>query len=171
MNQIERGCAAGFFAWLALSGIPAAQAVPMDEVVLQGLDKITARVSTIKVPVGATVTFGALQITARACDKHPPEETPESAAFLEVVENKPDEPPVKRFSGWMFASSPALSGLEHPIYDLVVLDCVNDDPDRSAAPAGTAPDETSVNPQGQAQPAQAQPAPSNSSSAPAGTSE
>jgi hypothetical protein len=100
-------------------------AVPMDTVVLQGLDKITARVSTIKVPVGQTVTFGALQITARACDKHPPEEAPEAAAFLEVVEVEPDEKPVQRFTGWMFASSPALSALEHPVYDLVVLDCVN----------------------------------------------
>jgi hypothetical protein len=102
-----------------------ASAVPMDTVVLQGLDKITARVSTIKVPVGQTVNFGALQITARACDKHPPEEAPEAAAFLEVVEVEPDEKPVLRFSGWMFASSPALSALEHPVYDLIVLDCVN----------------------------------------------
>jgi hypothetical protein len=109
---------------LALSVAPAA-AVPMDTVVLQGLDKITARVSTIKVPVGQTVNFGALQITARACDKHPPEEAPEAAAFLEVVEVEPDEKPVVRFTGWMFASSPALSALEHPVYDLVVLDCVN----------------------------------------------
>ena len=68
-----------------------AAAIPMDTVLLQGLDKITARVSQIKVPVGGTVTFGALQITARACDKHPPEEAPEAAAFLEVVEVKPDE--------------------------------------------------------------------------------
>ncbi|HVM84510.1 MAG TPA: DUF2155 domain-containing protein [Candidatus Binatia bacterium] len=111
-------------ATLTLGAHPAA-AVPMDTVVLQGLDKITARVSTIKIPVGSTVNFGALQITARACDKHPPEETPEAAAFLEVVEVKPDEKPVLRFSGWMFASSPALSALEHPVYDLIVLDCIN----------------------------------------------
>jgi hypothetical protein len=104
-----------------------ADAIPMDTVLLQGLDKITARVSEIKVPVGGTVSFGALQITARACDKHPPEEAPEAAAFLEVVETKPDEKPVLRFSGWMFASSPALSALEHPVYDLVVLDCINAD--------------------------------------------
>jgi len=124
-----------------------AAAIPMDTVLLQGLDKITARVSEIKVPVGGTVSFGALQITARACDKHPPEEAPEAAAFLEVVETKPDEKPVLRFSGWMFASSPALSALEHPVYDLVVLDCINADgstgdvvpdtdaPANSAAPA------------------------------------
>jgi hypothetical protein len=109
---------------LALTSASAA-AIPMDTVLLQGLDKITARVSTIKVPVGQTVTFGALQITARACDKHPPEEAPEAAAFLEVVEVEPDEKPVQRFTGWMFASSPALSALEHPVYDLIVLDCVN----------------------------------------------
>ncbi|MDQ7251540.1 DUF2155 domain-containing protein [Dongia sedimenti] len=129
-------------ALLALLTTPAA-AIPMDTVLLQGLDKITARVSQIKVPVGGTVTFGALQITARACDKHPPEEAPEAAAFLEVVETKPDEKPVLRFSGWMFASSPALSALEHPVYDLIVLDCVNGDgkpadettPDESTAPA------------------------------------
>ena len=59
-------------ALLTLTAVVPASAVPMDTVVLQGLDKITARVSTIKVPVGQTVNFGALQITARACDKHPP---------------------------------------------------------------------------------------------------
>jgi hypothetical protein len=107
----------------------------MDTVLLQGLDKITARVSQIKVPVGGTVTFGALQITARACDKHPPEEAPEAAAFLEVVEVKPDEKPVQRFSGWMFASSPALSALEHPVYDLIVLDCINADGSTAEPPA------------------------------------
>jgi hypothetical protein len=114
-----------------------AAAIPMDTVVLQGLDKITARVSTIKVPVGQTVSFGALQITARACDKHPPEEAPEAAAFLQVVEVKPDEKPVQVFQGWMFASSPALSALEHPVYDLVVLDCVNANgtPAESEAPS------------------------------------
>jgi hypothetical protein len=126
---------------LGLAANPAA-AIPMDTVVLQGLDKITARVSTIRIPVGSTVGFGALQITARACDKHPPEETPEAAAFLEVVEVKPDEKPVPRFSGWMFASSPALSALEHPVYDLVVLDCVNQS-DNDAGGDATAPADSS----------------------------
>ena len=132
-------------AFVALTGFAApAFAVPMDTVVLQGLDKITARVSTIKVPVGQTVNFGALQITARACDKHPPEEAPEAAAFLEVVEVEPDEKPVLRFSGWMFASSPALSALEHPVYDLIVLDCIN----ANGAPAEDAmpsPDQAPTN--------------------------
>ena len=100
-----------------------AHAIQMEEAVLQGLDKITARISTIKVAVGETVSFGSLQITLRACDKKPPEETPESAAFLQVVEQKPGEQPVTRFSGWMFASSPALSALDHPRYDVWVVSC------------------------------------------------
>jgi len=102
-----------------------AHPIQMEEAVLQGLDKITARISTIKVAVGETVNFGSLQITLRACDKKPPEETPESAAFLQIVEQKQGEQPVTRFSGWMFASSPALSAMEHPVYDLWVLDCEN----------------------------------------------
>lgn len=114
-----------------------AHAIQMQEAVLQGLDKITARISTIEVPVGETVSFGSLQITVRACDKRPPEETPESAAFLQVVEQKPGEQPVTRFSGWMFASSPALSAMEHPVYDLWVLDCENkgaEVPEQAAEP-------------------------------------
>jgi hypothetical protein len=130
----------------------------MDTVLLQGLDKITARVSEIKVPVGGTVTFGALQITARACDKHPPEEAPEAAAFLEVIETKPDEKPVERFKGWMFASSPALSALEHPVYDLIVLDCVNADGSTGEPPAAN-PDAPPAPADKPAEPAPAEPAP------------
>jgi len=116
------GLAGGTLALMALAPIAAA---PMQTVVLQGLDKVTARISTLEAPVGETVRFGSLRITARYCDKRPPEETPESAAFLEIVEEKPGEPPVPRFSGWMFASSPALSAMEHPVYDLWVIDCKN----------------------------------------------
>ena len=122
-----------------------AQAIQMNEAVLQGLDKITARISTIKVGVGETVNFGSLQITVSACDKHPPEETPESAAFIQVVEQKPGEQPVTRFSGWMFASSPALSAMEHPVYDLWVLDCDTKE--------GTAPQEGGSSPEGETAPA------------------
>ena len=112
-----------------------AQADPYQIVVLQALDKVAARVSPLEVPVGKTVTFGSLEITARACDKRPPEETPESAAFLEIVEKRPGETPVTQFVGWMFASSPALSAMEHPIYDVWVLDCKNP----ATASGGTSP--------------------------------
>lgn len=94
-----------------------------DGVILQGLDKITARVSTFEAPIEELVRFGTLEIIARTCYKAPPEENPESAAFLEIIEVRPDEPPAPLFTGWMFASSPALSALEHPVYDVWVIDC------------------------------------------------
>lgn len=108
---------------LALAGVSArAETVA----VLQGLDKTTARISRIEAPVDRGVRFGTLVITVRACVKRPPEEPPETAAFLQIDEVRPGEASVSStrvFSGWMFASSPALSALENPIYDITVLDC------------------------------------------------
>ncbi len=104
--------------------LPAA-AAPHDIAVLQGMNKVTARVSTIEAPVGEVVKFGALEIIARNCDKRPPEETPESAAFLDIWEVHQGEAAISLFRGWMFASSPALSAMEHPVYDVWVLDCRN----------------------------------------------
>jgi hypothetical protein len=91
--------------------------------VLQGLDKITARVSEIVAPVGKTVRFGSLAITVRDCEKNPPEDRPEDAAFLQINEVRPGEASMQRFSGWMFAQSPALSSLENPVYDVILLSC------------------------------------------------
>jgi hypothetical protein len=100
--------------------------------VLQGLDKITARVRPLELDVGETLAFGALRITLRACRKAPPEEAPESAAFVEIDEVRTPQFPIRLFSGWMFASSPALSALEHAVYDVWVTDCKN----AAKAPAG-----------------------------------
>lgn len=112
-----------------LACLPAAgpvRAEPMEEkgtAVLQALDKVTARVQELEVPVGGSVEFGAITITVRTCRKATPIDPPESVAFLEIDETRPDEADVRLFSGWMFASSPALSSLEHPVYDVWVLDC------------------------------------------------
>jgi len=114
--------AAGLGLAALLPAGPAA-AIPGDVAVLQGLDKITARISTFEAPVDQPVRFGSLRIVARACDKKPPEETPESTAFLEITDMRPDSPEVELFKGWMFASSPAISALEHPVYDVWVIDC------------------------------------------------
>lgn len=100
-------------------------AEPYDTVILQGLDKVTARVSRLEAPVGQFIKFGNLEIVARKCDKRPPTETPESAAFLDIAEVKPGEAASPVFRGWMFASSPALNPMEHPVYDVWVLDCTN----------------------------------------------
>ncbi|MBX7146098.1 MAG: DUF2155 domain-containing protein [Alphaproteobacteria bacterium] len=97
----------------------------MKVAVLGALDKVTAKVSTITAPINKPVKFGSLVITVRYCDQHPPEETPESTAFLEIDEMKQGEDPVRRFNGWMFASSPAVSAMEDPIYDLWVVNCKN----------------------------------------------
>ena len=84
---------------------------------------MTGRISAIEAPVGRSVRFGTLEITARICHTRPPEETPETTVFLDVFDIKPGEPPARLFSGWMFASSPALNALEHPVYDIWVIDC------------------------------------------------
>jgi hypothetical protein len=102
-----------------------AWATPYEIAVLQGLDKVTARVLTIEAPVGKTVSFGALEIIVRTCDKRPPEEAPESTIFIDIWEVFDGEPAQSLFRGWMFASSPALSAMEHPVYDVWVLDCKN----------------------------------------------
>ena len=99
--------------------------------VLQGLDKVTARISTFEAPVGEVVRFGALEIVAKACRKRPPEEQPESAAFLDIREVTAGGEKAAVFSGWMFASSPALSAMEHPVYDIWVLDCGARKPSKS----------------------------------------
>jgi hypothetical protein len=114
--------------WLVPGLLVAAVAARADTVaVLQGLDKTTARISKFEAPVGKSVRFGTLVITVRDCVKRPPEEEPESAAFLQIDEVRQGDPTTavseRVFSGWMFASSPALSALENPIYDIGVLDC------------------------------------------------
>lgn len=101
--------------------------------VLRTLDKVTARVSTVYAPVGSTMHFGSLDVTIDVCDKRPPEETPESAAFVQIVDNRTGRDPADVFSGWMFASSPGLSPLQHPVYDLWVLDCVASAPNAPAS--------------------------------------
>jgi hypothetical protein len=93
--------------------------------VLRLLDKVTARVEERDVAVNTPTLFGTLQILVHACRQTPPEEMPESSAFLEIGEFKPGELGKNWFSGWMFASNPALSALEHPVYDVWLTSCKN----------------------------------------------
>ena len=97
--------------------------VQTDQVLIRGLNKVTAHISDFVVPIGQKAKFGHLEITARLCQKSPPEDPPESTAYLEIQEVKPGEKSSLIFSGWMFASSPDISALEHPVYDLWVLNC------------------------------------------------
>lgn len=103
-------------------------------VVMQGLDKITGRTSEFLAPVGVPVPFFRLSITAHDCNQRPPEEPPETTAYLDILENTLDGRLVKLFSGWMFASSPAMNALEHPVYDVWVVSCKTDAPETVATP-------------------------------------
>lgn len=109
-------------------------------VVLRGLDKITARATTIYAPIGVPVRYATLTITARYCYSTPITETPETTAFLQIVDHRPDEPERKVFSGWMLASSPSLNGMQHPLYDVWVISCKTNQPGQTAPTvASTAP--------------------------------
>lgn len=102
--------------------------IPQPIAVLRGLDKTTARVSQIQAKVGKPFTFGNIEVTVRACLARPPEEAPESTAFLEIYEKHPGKDKSKVFTGWVFASTPALNAVEHPVYDVWLMKC------RAAAP-------------------------------------
>ena len=122
---------------LATPGAGAADMIPEPLALMQGLDKISARVSQFEAPVGTSVRFGTLSVVVRDCQRSPPEEKPENAAFIEVYETRPGEDRTRLFSGWMFSSSPALSALEHPVYDVNLLECRP--ASGSPAPAAAAP--------------------------------
>ncbi len=100
---------------------------------LQSIDKITARTLTFEVKTGSTVKFGSLYIKLQACRRAPDIEKPESAAFMQVWEVTDEGTKQQKaewvFSGWMFASSPGLSAMDHPIYDVWVLECVAPEPE------------------------------------------
>jgi hypothetical protein len=139
-RRLIEAARAALWAALAASFPITASAIQGDTVVLQGLDKVTARVSTFEARIGETVRFGTLEIQPRFCDRAPPEEPPESTAFLDIYEARAGEQRTDLFHGWMFASSPALNSLEHPVYDVWVLEC-------KQAQQGVAPPPASPDPQ------------------------
>lgn len=114
----------------------------MQAVMLRGLDKITGEATDFEANVDDPVIFGGLRVTVRACWMAPPTEPPESKTYLEIEdfgfsvedpESLPEEIDKERrvFFGWMFASSPGLNALEHPIYDVWVTRCTVAAPDLS----------------------------------------
>ncbi len=100
-----------------------------DKAVLRALDKVTATTQDYTVAVGDMLRYGSLEISVKHCEKRPPEETPETFVFMQILDARSngsgeEAEQAKLFSGWMFASSPALSALDHPVYDIWVLGCV-----------------------------------------------
>ena len=105
-------------------------------VVLRTLDKVTATTKDYTVKIGDTLDYGNLTIAVRHCEKKPPTEIPETYAFLQIketqlngqgkiVEASDEEEEAQKtiFSGWMFGSDPAISALDHRVYDVWVIDC------------------------------------------------
>jgi len=102
---------------------PPPQRIANPTAVFEGLDKITGRTTTFDVAINETVQFGALQVTPRVCYSRPPTETPQTDSFVEVDEVTLEGKIKRIFTGWMFAASPGLHAVEHPIYDVWLTDC------------------------------------------------
>ena len=100
----------------------ASQWIEGNRLVIQGLDKITARIKTFEVDVSQTYKFGVLDIFVERCVFSKPIFKPESLAYIRIKDNSDRLSEVK-FKGWMFASSPALNALENPVYDISILAC------------------------------------------------
>jgi hypothetical protein len=94
-----------------------------DKIILQGLNKVTAKTVVLESAIGEKVKFGNLEISPKLCWTSPEGEKPESIALMMVYENRQGEKPKRIFRGWMFSSSPALSPIDHPVYDVTLVDC------------------------------------------------
>ncbi len=142
-SSLRYGFALGAFT-AALFGAASAEPIRHPTAVFAGLDKTTGRIINFEVAIDETVQFGSLNVTPRVCNTRPQTETPLTTSFvevdevmakqerqarLEIKEAKADSRPdakqeAKRiFSGWMFAASPGLHGVEHPVYDVWLIDC------------------------------------------------
>ena len=107
--------------------LPPSQNLQAQRIILHGLYKETARVFSMEAAVGEAIQFGTLKVKVHHCEMAPPDKRPESMAFLSIADVKNGSEEELIFTGWMFSSSPALSALDHPVYDLWVKNCVIQD--------------------------------------------
>gem|GEM_PF-1557487 len=114
--------------FLLMASVAMAEMTDREVAKLRGLDKVSGRIQTFEVPIDQTVRFGQnLYVRIRACRKSDPIDPPEAAAFMEVWEKDINGDKSEWvFSGWVFASSPALSAMDHAVYDVWVIDCKNE---------------------------------------------
>ena len=115
---------AAFVAGLALTPVAASAArIENPVAAFSGIDKITGRITTFDVYVNETVQFGALQVTPKACYSRDQSEAQKIDGFVEVDEITLDRKIRRIFTGWMFADSPGLNAVEHPVYDVWLTEC------------------------------------------------
>ena len=108
-----------------LSSLPCIAQQRVDNPIAEfaGLDKVTARITKFDVKINETVQFGTLQVTPKICNTSASSDDPLTTGFIQVDENTLDNKVHKVFSGWMFADSPGLNAVEHPIYDIWLVSC------------------------------------------------
>lgn len=144
------GCAAIGTVMAALLVLPVvsaqAETIKNNVAIFAALDKVTGRISHLEVPMDQTVEFGALKVTPRICDTRPPTEQPHTASFVEVDEVTLSGEQQRIFTGWMFAESPGLHAVEHPVFDVWLTNC--------KMPEGGTPSESSENVPSDAAPAE-----------------
>jgi hypothetical protein len=149
MNAKSRGRAASLVLGAALALVATcakADKIKHPTAVFAGLDKITGRIISFEVAINETVQFGSLQITPRVCYTRPPTEAPRTDGFVDVDEITEKNTVQRIFTGWMFAASPGLHGVEHPVYDIWLTDCkggtqiIHTAPDVAETPDSEPPD-------------------------------
>ena len=107
--------------------IAEATEIPTNAALMQAMDKVTGRVKEITVPVNSKITYGDFSLVLRACKKRPAEETPENFAFIDVADKSFGSDEYNIFRGWIISSTPGISAIEHPIYDIWLLECTDVD--------------------------------------------
>lgn len=122
------GLRSGLVAVLCMTAFAVSQPVSAKSIenkvaVFAALNKITARISHLEIPLNSEKTFGALTITPRVCKTQSPTEPPSTSSFIEVQETKLDGSKRKLFSGWVFAENPGVHAVEHPVFDVWLTSC------------------------------------------------
>jgi hypothetical protein len=115
--------AAGAALALLVASPVRADKIPNQIAVFAALDKVTARIQPLEVPLGKTMKFGGLKITPRACFTRPSTEEPLTSSFVEVDEVQLDKTEKRIFTGWMFAQNPGVHAVEHPVFDVWLTNC------------------------------------------------
>ena len=118
-----RAVPAGLALAFAASSAGAVERLDNRVAIFSALDKVTATIKTLEIPINETKQFGALKVTPRVCYSRPQTEQPKTTSFVEVDEVGLEGTEKRIFTGWMFAQSPGLNAVEHPIYDIWLSDC------------------------------------------------
>lgn len=127
---------------VATAGPAVAERIENPIAVFSGLDKVGGKITTLEVKVGEAIQFGSLVMRVRVCNSRPVTEEPNTTSFVEIDDVKVDGSVKRAFTGWMFAESPALNALEHPVYDVWLTGCKDPAapaPKVEKVPAGAAP--------------------------------